>query len=153
MEYESFKQKFDGGYARWHEAAYRALAVRTDDHLGWLELKDSELKDAVYSVRERSFFKKAFPVEKLDSGTRFAKMAMQWGAILAFDHSSTAESFSSEYDWAMVPLHSSLNVRVRELTDNCQKTFQTLVCEIAFTYADQVETDWQNFKIAFDRIS
>jgi uncharacterized protein (DUF2252 family) len=147
-EYEAFKKRYEGGDAKWHEAAYRALAVRTDDHLGWLILEGED-----YSVRERSFFKKAFPVDELDSESRFSKLAKQWGAILAFDHSWALRSFDSEYPGVrQEPSHSSLNERVKELTQNSLKTFEALVCEVAFTYADQVAADRQYFTKALNQM-
>jgi uncharacterized protein (DUF2252 family) len=82
IEYFQFRSQFPGEEAKWHEAAYRALARHTDDHLGWMELSDG-----FYSVRERSFFKETFRTEKLTTKTRFTKLAEQWGMVLATDHS------------------------------------------------------------------
>jgi uncharacterized protein (DUF2252 family) len=135
--------RFPGGDAKWHEAAYRALAKHTDDHLGWMRLSDG-----FYSVRERSLFKETFPTEILDSKTRFSKLAEQWGIILATDHARALSAFDSEY-----PLGFRRNRRFKEevsrRTDGLHDEFRALVREIAFGYADQVHEDWHAFVDAF----
>lgn len=50
--------RYPGKNARWHEAAYRAMAKGTDDRLGWMQLSDG-----FYSVRELSFFKETLDTD------------------------------------------------------------------------------------------
>ncbi|MCI5146288.1 MAG: DUF2252 domain-containing protein, partial [Candidatus Electrothrix sp. AR3] len=79
--------------------AFRALANKTDDHLGWVKLPKIG-KDApagYYSVRERSPEKDSYPaltcelkksVKRLTlkKKVNFVSMCRQWGKILATSH-------------------------------------------------------------------
>jgi len=140
-EYGMLRQHFKGGDARWHEAAYRAMAKHTDDHLGWMELSDG-----VYSVRDRSLFKRTFPTAQLTSKSRFIKLSEQWGRILATDHSRALSAFDTEYlyVYGFVSNRPFRHAVIQKTADRCQE-FQALVREVAFGYADQVEADWRVF--------
>ena len=85
-------------------------------------------------MRERSPFKESFPTEELTSEKRFVKMAEQWGRGLAAEH-ARAEKIT-DY---------SLGREVEKLTAGKEAHFETVVREVAFGYADQVEEDWQTF--------
>lgn len=147
VEYRLLIEHKEGQDAGWHEAGYRALARHTDDHLGWLALAGG-----FYSVRERSFFKQGFPTQKLDSKKRFKTMAEQWGRILATDHARSQPSYDEAYftGHGEQPRHYRLKERVTELTDGRQDGFSGLVQDVAFAYADQVQTDWQCFTKALE---
>ncbi len=114
--------------------AQKALGTNVDDHLGWLMLDG-----VAFLVRERSPFKEAFPTDELTSHTRFTKLAEQWGAILATDHCRADRDF----DDALVP--QSFDQAIDELTDGQHDEVRALVRELAGTYANQVEQDFQAF--------
>ena len=143
-EYQWFLHRFAGQNARWHEAAYRAMAKYTDDHLGWMELSDG-----FYSVRERSFFKEAFDTTGLKHA-KFVKLAEQWGKVLATDHSRALSAFDYEYSGYgpihFSPVYSRFKTQVIARTANRHDDFQALVREVAFSYADQVKADWDAFR-------
>ncbi len=66
----------------------RKSSPDTDDHL--------ELSDGFYSVRERSFTKENLDLTELDSRKRFAKLAQQWGMIIATDHARAMTDFDDD---------------------------------------------------------
>jgi uncharacterized protein (DUF2252 family) len=123
--------------AQRHAISYQALTRHTDKHLGWmyLESSDQDFQSGYYSVRERSPFKEAFPGEVLDTRTSFSAMAEQWAEILATDHTRANKDLPQ---W------------VHQLAGDQAEAFRNLVREIAFSYADQVMTDWQYFVSALD---
>lgn len=116
--------------AQRHAKGCRALLRRTDPYLGWLSLSDGE-----YSVRERSPFKEGFPGEVLDSRFPFAEQSEYWAQALATDHSRATKGFAKA-------VHIKLDKRDDE--------FRALVREIAFSYADQVQADWDSFVAALE---
>ncbi len=122
------------------------MAVATDDHLGWLELNGE-----VYSIRERSFFKKAFPMDKLKRESDFVELAKRWGLILAANHARALPAFDEEYftGKGKPPQRYALNDRVKKRTEGHQIAFQVLVSEVAFSYADQVMADWQDLPLPY----
>ena len=143
-EYEWLLKKYLGRDARWHEAAYRAMAKYTDDHLGWMKLSDG-----FYSVRERSIFQEAFPTKGLGRA-EFVGLAEQWGKILATDHSRALTAFNSEYpegsDRQFMPRVPRFKQEVGAKTANRHNEFRALVRKVAFDYAKQVEADWDAFR-------
>lgn len=113
---------------------YRALVAKADDHLGWMTLSDG-----VYSVRERSPYKEAFPTDTLDTEVRFGKLAEQWGAILATDHARADKDYRSDI------IDYSFDKEVDLRTDGSHSLFRALVREIAHDYAQQVYADYAAF--------
>ncbi len=113
--------------------AYRAMTHNTDDYLGWMHLSDG-----YYLVRERTFIKEAFPLEKLKDEDDFEKMAEQWGEILATVHAHADHLPGTTHE-------ESFESQVTDLTHKRQKDFQELVCEVALEYAKQVKEDWERF--------
>ncbi|GAB6042391.1 DUF2252 domain-containing protein [Endothiovibrio diazotrophicus] len=124
-----------------HAIAYKALDIHVDDLLGWMILSDGD-----YSVRERSPFKDSFDTTELTSDTRYNKLAEQWGAILAMQHARADKDYNAGY----VP--ASFDKEVDEATDTHHSEFRAQVRDIAFSYADQVEADYQAFVAAYGSI-
>lgn len=118
-----------------HAKCCRALSFHPDDLLGWMKFKpQNKDEEVVFSVRERSPFKKSFRTEELDTKKRFVEMAEQWGRGLATEHARAAEITTY-----------SLAKEVGKLTDGKRKHFIRVVQEVAFGYADQVEEDYEIF--------
>ncbi|RLD77722.1 MAG: DUF2252 domain-containing protein [Bacteroidetes bacterium] len=109
-----------------HKEAYDSLNSYTDRHLGWIELSEG-----VFSVRERSPYKSYFQANLLNTETRFNKLAMQWGSILATAHIKA----KNDFDVAKIAEQTSANKN--QLTE--------LVYSIAFEYADYNNTVFQKF--------
>ena len=120
--------------AQRHALAYLATTAHTDDHLGWMLLSDG-----AYSVRERSPFKKSFDTVALDSTTSFNNLAEQWGTVMATAHARADQDFSTAF------VSKSVDKQIDDLTNGYHSQFRSLVRSIAFSYADQVESDWQVF--------
>lgn len=144
-DYEKFLSEFHGHDGRWHEAAYRAMAKYTDDHLGWMELSDG-----FYSVRERSFIREAFDTKGLNRA-EFVGLAKQWGKILATDHSRALAAFDIEYlktGRQYKPRDPEFKEQVVAKTEkpHDNDAFKELVLRVAFSYANQVEADWDAFR-------
>jgi len=140
LEYD---KEYGDNHAQRHAIAYQALTYRTDPLLGWMYLDpievrvDNKVRDGsgYYSVRERSPLKEAFPGEALDTRTAFSVMAEQWAEVLATDHARA---------------NKDLPGSVHKLTDDKDMAFLDLVREVAFSYADQVQADWEYFKAALE---
>ena len=140
---------YPGQNARWHEAAYRAMAKGTDDRLGWMQLSDG-----FYSIRELSFFKETLDTDKLKKNSQLIQLAKQWGRILATNHARALSAFDREYPAPdRVFIHpkpkDEFKIVVAGLTDNRHYEFCSLVRTAAFEYADQVKTDFDTFQTAF----
>ncbi len=136
---EEFQKAYDAEFendAERHAIAYKALIRNTDNHLGWLELRGQS-----YSVRERSPYKEAFPLDELDKAKRFEKMAEQWGKILATAHSRAAETMLTQ-----TALTFAKNVD--KLAGKKANEFIEQIQKVAKTYAAQVDLDYQAFKTA-----
>ena len=119
---------------------YRALLADADDHLGWLSLPAIADEPAgVFSVRERSPYKEAFPVEILDTETRFEKLAEQWGTILATAHARSDKDYRDDI------IDYSFDKNVDERTDGQHAEFRQQVRELARSQAAQVELDYRAF--------
>lgn len=114
---------------------YRSLGHNTDPHLGWMTLPQG-----VFSVRERSPFKKDFNTQVLKTRNRFEKMVKQWGLILATHHAR------ADNDSNPTVLPYSFEQEFTRLTDKSPTSFVALVLQIATSYADQVEKDYQAFQ-------
>ncbi|WP_196892861.1 DUF2252 family protein [Aureivirga marina] len=132
-EIEEYKNTFKHEGER-HMLAFKAIAEHPDQYLGWLELEDE-----IYSVRERSPFKEAFPTEKLKLEEDFYMISQQWGKILATEHQRAAYKLHKDYD----PFVFSKYLVSKIHTD--KEKFMFTVREIAFNYADCVEEDWRSF--------
>jgi uncharacterized protein (DUF2252 family) len=113
---------------------YRALLADADDHLGWLWLADG-----IYSVRERSPYKDEFPLDMLDTTTRFGHVAEQWGTILATAHARSDKDYRSD----VIPY--SFDKNVDDYTDTRHAAFRAQVRDLAQAYADQVREDYRAF--------
>ena len=129
--------------AQSHAEAYKALIKHADDFLGWMKLVDNNPADGDfsgdYSVREISPYKKSLKIEKLADKNSFIEVAQQWGKILATDHARADKDF----DQKLVP--NSLEKQVQKITNGKHQEFRELVREVAFQYAEQVETDYRIF--------
>jgi uncharacterized protein (DUF2252 family) len=147
-EYRFFTDQKPGQDAIWHAAAYRSMAKDTDDHLGWLELSDG-----YYSVRERSFFKDTFKIEKLNTRARFVSLAEQWGELVAAVHARSLTDFDDDFPGADLRRRffrqqhgdKSFKYRVARRTQGKEADFCSLADDIAFSYARQVEEDYAFF--------
>jgi uncharacterized protein (DUF2252 family) len=136
--------------------AYRALAVKPDDHLGWIELP--ALGDApagYYSVRERNPEKDAYPALVADlkksmkhlslkKKSNFLKKCKQWGKILATSHARADNTSSQDR------IKYSFEKAVKKVTKGREEDFCKLVCTTAADYADQVADDYKYFTEWFD---
>ena len=125
-----------------HAHALRALTnirnarggtVSVDDYLGWMEFLGG-----CFSVRRRSPYKKTYPTSKLDKEKRLVQMSEQWAEILATGHCR-----AYYFDHKLLP--GPLAAPVAELSEGRRAEFEDLVIEIALSYADQVQQDWEAF--------
>ena len=134
LQLEEYNRIFPNEGIR-HAMCCRALGFHPDGLLGWMKFQPQGSDvEVVFSVRERSPFKKSFPTEELSSKTRFVEMAEQWGRALATEHARAAEITSY-----------SLAKAVSARTDGKRRQFIKMVQEVAFSYADQVEEDYEIF--------
>ena len=109
-----------------HKEAYLALSAKVDPHLGWLELSEG-----IFSVRERSPFKSYFPTEILTTETRFKKLAMQWGSVLATAHIKGNKQFA----------HSD----ILDVSKQMKKEFAEHVFSIAKEFVDYSNKAYDKF--------
>ncbi|MGF1526089.1 MAG: DUF2252 domain-containing protein [Candidatus Competibacterales bacterium] len=114
--------------------AQRAMGTDVDDHLGTLQVFEG-----AFSVRERSPYKESFETQDLDDDGDFAKLAAQWGTILATAHARADRDFR-----AGVVTHG-FEQAVDDLTDGRHAEFRAEVRSVARGYADQVMTDYRLF--------
>lgn len=114
--------------------AQKALLDRVDDHLGWMALADG-----AYLVRERSAYKKDYPLDDLADQDELEDLAGAWGTLIAADHARADRDF----DPALVP--GSVDAAIDEMTDHRHDEFRDQVRDIASAYADQVEADYATF--------
>lgn len=120
-----------------HAAAFHASAEHADPYLGWLTMNDK-----LFSVRERSSYKKVFPTHKLSRGKSYRKLAGQWGEILACHHLRGAKA-----------LHQGDATCFAQAV--CQRlagheaAFIDMVSTLAISYADCVEQDHRLFMESF----
>lgn len=117
-----------------HAEACRAMAERPDNYLGWLELPDG-----VYSVRERSPFKKDFPTDQIEDVKDLRKLAKQWGLILATEHKRGGRWLNGAEE------AFTLEKAVAARTSGRENQFIGLLEELAFNYADCVTQDYHDF--------
>lgn len=98
-----------------------------------------------YSVSERSPFKGSYPALleeahgkfkklKLDSPTRYQKLAEQWASALASQH-----AYAMRNEEELQTLEQAIVDKVGDRDDE----FKALVRSIAFEYAQQVSNDWK----------
>ncbi|WP_196886238.1 DUF2252 family protein [Aureivirga sp. CE67] len=132
-EIEEYNNTFQHEGER-HLLAFKAIAEHPDLYLGWLDFEGE-----IYSVRERSPFKEAFPTEKLKDEDDFYMISKQWGKILATEHQRAAYALHENYDSFIFSkyLVSKINAE--------KEKFLFTVREIAFNYADCVQDDWKSF--------
>lgn len=142
--YHYLGKKFQRAYDRQFEndaqrqaIAYKALVKNTDDHLGWMKIGGE-----YYSVRERSPYKEAFPLDTLTKKKRFRKLAEQWGKILATSHSR------ADQDAQGSRINHDFDEALCHLTNGKFAAFSQLVQKVALSYADQVELDYEAFRTA-----
>lgn len=120
---------------------YRALAADADDHLGWMELADG-----FYSVRERSPYKKGFPLGKLDTVAEFRQVAEQWGMILASAHAR------ADRDAGKRVIAHSVDTHIARITRGQYDRFVALVQDVAHGYARQARDDYAAFAVHVDEL-
>lgn len=116
---------------RRHADAYRAIAEHPDSWLGWLSLEGQ-----LYSVRERSPFKKDYPAHKL-SAEEYLKMAAVWGEVLGREHARGA--------FCVQEPASRFSDFIRGEILPQKKAFVRLLRAVAPHYARCVQQDWQVF--------
>ncbi|WP_404375446.1 DUF2252 domain-containing protein [Vreelandella aquamarina] len=116
-----------------HAAAFHAIAEHPDAYLGWLTMNGK-----VFSVRERSPFKKDYPTHKLSGGKAYRKLARQWGEILAREHLRGAQALNRG---KTVPFADAVCRRL----DGREEQFIEVVSTLAKAYADCVAQDYQVF--------
>jgi uncharacterized protein (DUF2252 family) len=114
-----------------HAVAQLALSGSTDDYLGWLQMEDT-----CFSVRERSPFKKAFEITKINDISLLTKLAEQWGYILANQHRLAATTYNQEHE----PFY--FERRVAEKLKKREDDFVYFMARTATRYADQTVNDW-----------
>jgi uncharacterized protein (DUF2252 family) len=126
---EKFRMKYDERFeneGQRHKKAYLALNCYADKHLGWIKLSEG-----VFSVRERSPYKAYFETKVLSSGTRFNKIAQQWGRILATSHVRASKKFDVK--------------GILELINANRAGFDAQVAEIALEYAEYNNAVYKGF--------
>ncbi|WP_163833090.1 DUF2252 family protein [Spartinivicinus ruber] len=116
-----------------HANAYSAIAEHPDAWLGWLNYNDE-----VYSVRERSPFKKDFPTHKLFKPKHYLTIAEVWGEILGKEHARGSIQVQE-------PNHRFIHYVKNELMEN-QKDFIKLLSAVSVHYARCVVQDWEYFR-------
>jgi len=114
--------------------AYKALGYRVDDYLGWVNLLFS-----LYSVRERSPYKKTFNTSKLTTVNSATKMVEQWGAILATAHARSDEDADADN------ISYNFDENVLDKINGQHDQFRQLVRNIIEPYAIQVMDDYNSF--------
>ncbi|MBR9904059.1 MAG: DUF2252 domain-containing protein, partial [Gammaproteobacteria bacterium] len=116
-----------------HAAAFHAIAEHPDAYLGWLTMNGK-----VFSVRERSPFKKDFPTHKLSGAKSYRKLAKQWGEILAREHLRGAKALN-QGDSTRFAKAVCQRLKGRE------DLFVEVVSTLAVAYADCTEQDYAVF--------
>ena len=116
-----------------HAAAFHAIAEHPDAYLGWLTMNGK-----VFSVRERSPFKKDYPTHKLSGGKAYRKLARQWGEILAREHLRGAQALNRG---KAAPFADAVCQRL----EGREEQFIGVVSTLAKAYADCVNQDYQVF--------
>ncbi len=116
-----------------HAAAFHAIAEHPDAYLGWLTMNGK-----VFSVRERSPFKKDYPTHKLSGGKAYRKLARQWGEILAREHLRGAQALNRG---KAAPFANAVCQRL----EGREEQFIGVVATLAKAYADCVTQDYQVF--------
>lgn len=116
---------------RRHADAYRAIAEHPDSWLGWLSINDQ-----LYSVRERSPFKKDYPAHKLNAD-EYLEMAAIWGEVLGREHARGSFRVQ-EPETRFVDF-------VRDELMPEKKAFVRLLRAVAPHYARCVQQDWKVF--------
>jgi uncharacterized protein (DUF2252 family) len=133
VDREAYDHAFEH-HAERHARAYKALERHTDDHLGWMILGGE-----TFSVRERSAYKRDFPIDELREVEGYLELAGYWGEILATGHARA----DKDYDEDLVAY--SVDKQIDEAVGGARDEFKELLREVAFSYADRVERDWQSF--------
>lgn len=116
-----------------HAAAFHAIAEHPDAYLGWLSMNGK-----IFSVRERSPFKKDFPTHKLSGAKPYRKLARQWGQILAREHLRGAQALNKGD-------HRPFALAVCRRLEGREAQFVDVVSTLAVAYADCVEQDYGVF--------
>jgi len=116
---------------RRHADAFKAIAEHPDSWLGWLSIDGT-----LFSVRERSPFKKDYPAHKLNADA-YLEMATIWGEVLGREH-ARGSFCVQEPETAFVQF-----IRDNVLPE--KKAFLRLLRAIAPHYARCVQQDWQIF--------
>ncbi|MCM5704073.1 DUF2252 family protein [Larsenimonas salina] len=139
----AYQRMSDENRALWHEtfahegerhaAAFRALAEHPDCWLGWLDMDGQ-----VFSVRERSPFKKDYPTHKVKKAKTYRKLAAAWGRILAHSHIRGAHAL-----WPDSPGRFATSVCSQ--IDARPERFRQVVITQAFAYADCTVRDHRAF--------
>ncbi|MES1928016.1 hypothetical protein SADO_02135 [Salinisphaera dokdonensis CL-ES53] len=131
-EKRAWRQTFDHEAQR-HALAFQALANHPDDYLGWITLGHK-----VYSVRQRSPYKKDFPTHKIDGFKQYRRLTQQWGRILAREHIRGAHALRPDD-----PAYFARAVLSR--CDDHREAFKAMVVDLAFTYARCMKRDYRVF--------
>lgn len=116
-----------------HAQAFRALAHRPDEYIGWLSLGEKH-----FSVRRRSPYKKDFPTHKIKGFKAYRRLTRAWGRILAREHMRAAAVLRPE----------DPSYFARAVLNRCtphREAFKALVVDVAFNYAHCVRSDHASF--------
>lgn len=132
-EKRTWRRRFPNEGIR-HAAAFHAIAEHPDRYLGWLTFNDK-----VFSVRERTPFKKGVPTHKLSGAKSYRKLACQWGEILAREHLRGAQALNQGDE------HAHFAQAVCARLEGREEAFIQVVTTLAQTYADCVVQDHQVF--------
>ncbi|GLC39129.1 hypothetical protein PLESTM_000843000 [Pleodorina starrii] len=115
--------------------AYKSLLRRSDDHLGYMNIKGLN-----YSVRERSPYKKALSLTSDLTVADLDSLAEQYGILLANAHAR------SDKDNEDLGVPESFGQLVTDLTRSQRGEFAAEVADVALSYAIQVEHDYALFR-------
>ena len=133
-------RRYDNNDAHQQAIGYESLGTEPDAFMGWMKLHNG-----YYSVRERSPFKETFPTDELTDEESFVEMAKVWAKVLATYHTRAIQNLRVD-DQAY-----SIAKEVVGLTSpkkRARKDFKALVRDVAFDYANQVDTDCGYFRDA-----
>ena len=101
-----------------------------------------EVDGIMFSVRERTAYRRTLDTESLKGVDEYLEMAAYWGEALAAGHARGGRDF----DEPLLPF--SVAEHIDAAAGGARGSFAALVGEVAFVYADRVEQDWQAFLTA-----
>ncbi len=133
-----------------HDAAYRAVSTNTDNAVGHillpLVIPEYGINDAewIYFVRERNPWKATWEYLTDGNAETLTEMCGWWGQILATQHSRAGSQFR---DGVYVDVF--FPDQFDALTSGKKDEFVAQVQQVAFLYANQVQSDFSAFTQEF----